>query len=170
MKQKTLLFIFSVLAMIYVNAQNPLLIPGSVTGTSFNLNLQNGTYQFYPGINTTTMGANGNILGPTLIMQKNDFVNIQSDFSYLYVSFCPMKFEFYFKALIDTLHICLIIGIYVLHKTHNAALCLSQSGPLALRHVCSFIISASCESNIRISTSDWMSTSFTNSAKASMGS
>ncbi len=56
-------------------AQNQLLIPPTLTGTSINLTLQNGTHQFYPGINTNTMGANGNILGPTLILNQGDFVN-----------------------------------------------------------------------------------------------
>ncbi len=58
------------------NAQNAVLIPDTLSGTNFTLNLQNGQYPFYAGINTTTMGANGNILGPTLIMNKGDFVDI----------------------------------------------------------------------------------------------
>jgi bilirubin oxidase len=56
-------------------AQNTLLIPSTLSGTDINLTLQNGTHQFYSGINTTTMGANGNILGPTLLLNKGDFVN-----------------------------------------------------------------------------------------------
>ncbi len=68
-------FIF-LLAGGILPAQNPVLIPGTLSGTTFNLELQNGTYQFYDGINTTTMGVNGNILGPTLIMNKGDFVDI----------------------------------------------------------------------------------------------
>ncbi len=56
--------------------QNPVIIPGTLSGPEFNLTLQNGTFQFYDGINTTTMGVNGNILGPTLIMHKGDNVNI----------------------------------------------------------------------------------------------
>jgi bilirubin oxidase len=60
---------------IKVNGQNPLLIPGTLTGTDINLNLQNATFQFYEGQNTTSMGANGNILGPTLILNQGDFVN-----------------------------------------------------------------------------------------------
>jgi bilirubin oxidase len=60
----------------FLNAQNPLLIPGTISGTEFDLTLQNGTYQFWDGINTTTMGVNGNILGPTLIMNKGDEVDI----------------------------------------------------------------------------------------------
>ncbi|MCF6214257.1 MAG: multicopper oxidase domain-containing protein [Flavobacteriaceae bacterium] len=65
----------AVLISVGLFAQNSLLIPSTLSGTSINLTLQNGTYQFYSGTNTTTMGANGNVLGPTLILNKGDFVN-----------------------------------------------------------------------------------------------
>ncbi|HIA30483.1 MAG TPA: hypothetical protein EYN82_02520, partial [Candidatus Marinimicrobia bacterium] len=41
---------------------------------TFNLQLQNGTTSFFPGIETETSGYNGNFLGPTLLMQKGDSV------------------------------------------------------------------------------------------------
>lgn len=56
-------------------AQNQLLVPPTLTGTNINLTLQNGTTQFYSGQTTNTMGANGNILAPTLILNQGDFVN-----------------------------------------------------------------------------------------------
>lgn len=56
-------------------AQNQLLVPSTLTGTNINLTLQNGTTQFYSGQTTNTMGANDNILGPTLILNQGDFVN-----------------------------------------------------------------------------------------------
>lgn len=56
-------------------AQNPILIPDTLSGTSINLTLQNGSHQFLSGQTTTTMGANGNVLGPTLLLNKGDFVN-----------------------------------------------------------------------------------------------
>jgi blue copper oxidase len=56
-------------------AQNPLLVPPTLTGTNINLTLQNGTTPFYSGQTTNSMGANGNILGPTLILNQGDFVN-----------------------------------------------------------------------------------------------
>ncbi len=59
-----------------VFAQNQLLIPDTLSGTTLNLNLQYGTFEFYPGVQTETMGANGNILGPTLIMNSGEFVDI----------------------------------------------------------------------------------------------
>lgn len=57
-------------------AQNPLFIPPSLSGTNFNLNIQNGTTQFYPGINTPTYGINGALLAPTLIINKWDWVTL----------------------------------------------------------------------------------------------
>lgn len=56
-------------------AQNALNIPSTLSGTNINLTLQNGTTSFLSGQVTTTMGANGNILGPTLILNQGDFVN-----------------------------------------------------------------------------------------------
>ncbi len=60
-----------------ISAQNSLIVPGTLSGTDFSLTLQNGTFSFYEGINTTTMGANGNILGPTLIFNNGDQVDIK---------------------------------------------------------------------------------------------
>ncbi len=57
-------------------AQNPLYIPPTIETTNIDLTLQEGTTQFYPGITTNTMGANGPLLGPTLIMNQGDNVNI----------------------------------------------------------------------------------------------
>jgi len=75
MKRRILILTTSLLCVIFAVAQNPLLIPETISGNSVTLNLQNGTYQFYDGVTTTTMGANGNILGPTLLLQKGEFVN-----------------------------------------------------------------------------------------------
>lgn len=57
-------------------AQNPLNIPSTLSGSTINLTLQNGTTTFFPPTVTNTMGANGNLLGPTLILEKDSFVNI----------------------------------------------------------------------------------------------
>ncbi|MEO8149144.1 MAG: multicopper oxidase domain-containing protein [Bacteroidia bacterium] len=57
-------------------AQNALTIPPALTGTTFNLNIQNGTTQFYPGINTPTYGINGALLAPTLIVNKWDWITM----------------------------------------------------------------------------------------------
>lgn len=73
---KSVITLFIVGITISLKAQNPLLIPPSLTGTSFNLDIQNGTTAFYPGINTPTYGVNGNILGPTLIVNKGEIVTM----------------------------------------------------------------------------------------------
>ncbi len=66
---------FLLLLGFVAQAQNPLLIPDTLSGNNITLTLQNGQFSFYQGVNTTTMGANGNILGPTLILHKGDSVN-----------------------------------------------------------------------------------------------
>lgn len=57
-------------------AQNALTIPPVLSGTTFNLTVQNGTTQFFPNINTPTWGINGPLLAPTLIFNKWDTVTI----------------------------------------------------------------------------------------------
>jgi len=48
-----------------------------VNGTrTFNLNMQTGSTQFFPGINTETAGYNQNYSGPTLEIQRGDSVVI----------------------------------------------------------------------------------------------
>ncbi|MFM2388027.1 MAG: hypothetical protein RL660_2784 [Bacteroidota bacterium] len=54
----------------------PLYIMDTLSGTSFNLNLQAGSHQFYPGVNTATNGYNSAIFGPTLIMRHGDSVTL----------------------------------------------------------------------------------------------
>ncbi len=56
-------------------AQNSLFIPSTLSGTNISLTLQYGTHSFLNGQLTNTMGANGDILGPTLILNQGDFVN-----------------------------------------------------------------------------------------------
>ena len=60
-------------------SQNALNIPPTITSTNINLTLQEGTHQFYVGDTVNTMGANGSLLGPTLIMNQGDAVNITVD-------------------------------------------------------------------------------------------
>jgi len=76
MRPQIFILIMVLTSNIYLSAQNQIPIPESITGTDFSLTLQQGSVQFYDGQTTSTMGVNGNILGPTLIMQKGDFVNI----------------------------------------------------------------------------------------------
>lgn len=69
-------FSFIVITSINGIAQNPLAIPPTLMGPIINLNLQEGTTNFYPGTPTQTYGANGNLLGPTLILDRNETVTI----------------------------------------------------------------------------------------------
>ncbi|MBS3915631.1 MAG: multicopper oxidase domain-containing protein [Bacteroidetes bacterium] len=59
-----------------LGAQNPLIIPQTLSGDTFNLEIQQGTTQFYSGINTPTYGINGVLLAPTLIFNKWDTVTL----------------------------------------------------------------------------------------------
>jgi blue copper oxidase len=70
------LFIIALTGCLHLHAQNPLVIPPVLTGTTFNLNIQNGITQFWPSINTPTYGINGNILAPTLIVNKWDWITM----------------------------------------------------------------------------------------------
>ena len=76
----------------FAYGQNPLFIPPTIETSTINLTLQEGVTQFYPGISTNTMGANGALLGPTLIMDQGDNVNITVDNSHT-ISSLGMKFS-----------------------------------------------------------------------------
>lgn len=71
-----LLLIPITLTATYGLSQNPLAIPPTIETTNIDLTLQEGTTEFYNGVITNTMGANGSLLGPTLIMNQGDNVNI----------------------------------------------------------------------------------------------
>lgn len=75
----SLFIVFSV-QQAGVFAQTNLYIPPVLNGPVYNLTMQNGTHQFFPGINSATKGFNGNILGPTLIMQAGEevFLNVKN--------------------------------------------------------------------------------------------
>lgn len=78
MKQKYLFTALVLAACVgsAIQAQNPLLIPDTISGSVINLNLRNGTHSFYNGTLTQTMGANGNILGPTIVLNKGQQVTM----------------------------------------------------------------------------------------------
>lgn len=72
----TTFFLASLLISGVAFGQNPITIPPTIETTTLNLTLQNGTHQFYNGVTTNTMGANGSLLGPTLILHQGDNVTI----------------------------------------------------------------------------------------------
>lgn len=73
---KLLTILSCLICATLVSGQNPLFIPPTLTGTEFNLNMQHGTHTFIPGTPSPTMGFNGNILGPTLILNVGDSVSM----------------------------------------------------------------------------------------------
>ena len=75
MNKYVLLSLLSSLLLCPLFGQNQLAIPDTAVGPVINLNLQTGSVNFYTAA-TQTMGANGDILGPTLILQKGDSVTI----------------------------------------------------------------------------------------------
>ncbi|MCZ7557138.1 MAG: multicopper oxidase domain-containing protein [Bacteroidia bacterium] len=68
-----LLFFASALAV----AQQPLRIPDTLSGPEYELVLREGATEFFPGIRTRTMGVNGDVLGPTLLLNKYDDVSLR---------------------------------------------------------------------------------------------
>lgn len=60
----------------YSFSQNPLFIPPVLTGTDFDLTVQTGTQQFFPGNPTPTYGINGAFLSPTIVVNKGDIVTL----------------------------------------------------------------------------------------------
>jgi bilirubin oxidase len=73
---KRLFFFFLSVTTLSLFSQNPIIIPGTIETNNINLSLQTGTFQFFPGEDTATMGINGPQLGPTLIMNQGDNMNI----------------------------------------------------------------------------------------------
>lgn len=57
-------------------SQNALFIPDTLSGTVFNLTVQTGAKQFIGLNNTPTYGYNGNFLGPTLLINKDDSITL----------------------------------------------------------------------------------------------
>lgn len=56
--------------------QNTLVIPDTLSGQDVRLELKEGSMQLFPGNKTKTYGVNGPILGPTIILNKHQFVNM----------------------------------------------------------------------------------------------
>ncbi len=58
-------------------AQQPLAIPPALEQDTFMLDVGPHTHQFYPGVNTPTLGVNGEFLGPTLIFNHGDTARLR---------------------------------------------------------------------------------------------
>ncbi len=70
------LILFNICLSASLFSQNPLFIPDTLSGKTFNLSAQKGTKVFFTGFNTNTFGYNGAFLGPTLFMNKGDIVTL----------------------------------------------------------------------------------------------
>lgn len=79
MKNKFISTLSLLICIINIFGQNPLFIPDTINNSNISLSLQSGTIQFYSGNPTNTLGVNGDILGPTIIMNNGDFYDIQVD-------------------------------------------------------------------------------------------
>lgn len=77
--KKNYFLTLSVFVSSILLGQNALTIPDTISGSNINLELQLGTHSFWPGISTNTMGVNGDILGPTIILNKNEQVTLNVD-------------------------------------------------------------------------------------------
>ncbi|MCB9473661.1 MAG: multicopper oxidase domain-containing protein [Candidatus Delongbacteria bacterium] len=53
-----------------------ILLPPTLEGPTYQLTLQTGSWQFRPGTDSATMGVNGPVLGPTLIMEQGEDVSL----------------------------------------------------------------------------------------------
>ncbi|MBZ0204963.1 MAG: multicopper oxidase domain-containing protein [Flavobacteriales bacterium] len=71
------LTILAFLPLFGTFAQLPLAIPPALEQDTFLLDVQEHTHQFYPGVNTPTLGVNGEYLGPTLIFQRGDTARLR---------------------------------------------------------------------------------------------
>jgi len=61
---------------LFSTAQNALYIPPQLSGTAFNLVVQQGTQQFFTGNPTPTYGINSPFLSPTIVVNKGDVVTL----------------------------------------------------------------------------------------------
>ncbi|HRI60016.1 MAG TPA: multicopper oxidase domain-containing protein, partial [Saprospiraceae bacterium] len=71
-----ILFCITALWAIQIQAQTLIPIPDTLSGLSIGLTLSPGSREFFPGIQTATLGYNGAYLGPTLIFQKGQTVTL----------------------------------------------------------------------------------------------
>jgi bilirubin oxidase len=68
--------ILSLITFNFVQAQTLIPIPDTLSGSTISISVAEGTKQFFSGINTSTIGYNGNYLGPTIILHKGQSVTM----------------------------------------------------------------------------------------------
>jgi hypothetical protein len=74
MKKKIFFGLFLLLSVLQstLAQYNPLWIPDTLTGITFNLNIKDTFSQIRPGQQTITAGINNKFWGPTLFFNKGD--------------------------------------------------------------------------------------------------
>jgi blue copper oxidase len=75
MKHSLSLILFLVSATAV--AQQPLHVPDTLSASEIELVLREGTTEFFSGVHTRTMGVNGNVFGPTLLLNRYEDVSIR---------------------------------------------------------------------------------------------
>lgn len=65
-----------VITVLHAHAQPALPIPPVLSGADIQLTVQEGTWQFHPGEVVSTYGYNGNLLGPTIILDQGQQVTL----------------------------------------------------------------------------------------------
>jgi bilirubin oxidase len=76
-QEKFLSLCLLILSVAPSQAQTTLSIPDTLSGQVLSLQIQNGQSSIFPGISTQTMGFNGHMLGPTLILRRNQTVDLR---------------------------------------------------------------------------------------------
>jgi bilirubin oxidase len=73
---KQLLFCAFAAISVSAFAQTPVPIPPTLSGSTIDLTVQNGTTEIYPGFQTNTVGYNGSFLGPTILLDAGQQVTL----------------------------------------------------------------------------------------------
>src|SRR5438045_7239614 len=78
MKKGLLVFATAFFVSYFLQAQsyNPMTIPNTMVGTTFNLTERDTFKQMVAGNQTVTAGINGNWWGPTMIWNKGDVIQV----------------------------------------------------------------------------------------------
>lgn len=66
----------SSLCTVTLRAQNDLPIPPLISGSNIDLQLQEGSWEFHPGELIETYGYNGDLLGPTIVLDQGQEVTL----------------------------------------------------------------------------------------------
>ncbi len=73
---KTSSFAILLFVAAVMHSQTPIPIPETLSGSTIDLTLKPGTKSFFQGFQTSTLGYNGNYLGPTLILEKGQQITL----------------------------------------------------------------------------------------------